>query len=245
MKMTTLRSVLLLSLCAIGASACSGEDWANIRGAHGKNKKISDAEGPTEDGSVQEGEDETTRYTRAIDNSGANFQVKDVALLRSSITSCMGEGMLTVTADMILGVPGVNPAPADPSDNRFRFLLPGQYVAADDIIEKERGNMVDASSGARAGIAADALTDTFLRSIETVSNVVAHNCSADRPECQCSSKEQAREMLTRCLPGLDPETKEMDEAAEMLGLVCSSDGSKGMRRAIASMLSSYAFASAR
>ena len=53
-------------------------------------------------------------------------------------------------------------------------------------------------------------------------------------------------MLVRCLPGLDPETKEMDEAAEMLGLVCSEEeGVKGMRKAIASLLSSYAFASAR
>lgn len=234
----------LVKFCGIAyllsLGACSVEDFSSFRGLAGKKKKVEDGENQDED--IAGDEEEQNRFTRRVDNSGASFQVKDVSLLRSSIDSCMGPDMLVVSAEMLLP-PGTGTLPAL-GDNKIRFLLPTQYVDGDDVLDKERGNMVDQGSSVRTGISADSLTDTYLRSLETVANVIAHNCTADRQECQCSTKDLARDMLTRCLPGLDPETQEMDDAAEMLGLVCA-DGTKGMRKAIASMLSSYAFASAR
>lgn len=243
-------TLLLTGPLLAGLLACSTSDIGGLSGLGGKKKKVDRGDGETEgeDGgetdAVGTDENGNAKYTKTIDNSGANFQVKDVALLRSSIGSCMGDGMLAIAADMLLPT-NLNAPQADLPDAKIRFLLPSQYVAGDDILEKEKRNLVDTSTGARTGIAADSLTDTYLRSLETIANVVAHNCTPDKPECQCATKDQAREMLTRCLPGLDPETKEMDEAAEMMGLVCADNGPKGMRKAIASMLSSYAFAASR
>ncbi len=180
--------------------------------------------------------------TKSIDRTGS-FQVKDIALLKNSVESCMGLDFLSVTEDMLL--PANVTAAVEPlTQDRIRFLLPTMYKAGDDIIDKERGNLVDLGSTGRTSVTADGLTDTYLRSLETVANVVAHHCTPETPECRCGTKDQAKVMLARCLPGLDPETKEMDEAAEMLGLVCS-DGPKGMRKAIASMIASYAFAASR
>lgn len=226
------------------ASACSSEGGiGGITGLGGRHKDS--GAGETKDGDVDEDGENSgkKKYTRSIDNSGAGFQVKDVALLRSSVESCMGSpDMLKVTGNMLRGESGSD---AD-AEGHVRFLLPTVYAEGDDVLEVEKSNMVDSSTGVRAGIAADSLTDTYLRSLETVANVVAHNCTADKEECKCQSKDLARKMLERCLPGLDPETVEMDAAAEMLGLVCAEEeGPIGMRKAIASLLSSYAFASAR
>jgi hypothetical protein len=182
------------------------------------------------------------QVTKNIERSNS-FQVKDVALLRNSVESCMGLGFLAITEDMLL--PATVTAVSEPlKDDRIRFLLPSLYKVGDDIIDKERGNLVDLSGSGRTSVTADGLTDTYLRSLEAVANVVAHHCSLDTPECQCGTKPQAKVLLSRCLPGLDPDTKEMDDASEMLGLVCS-EGAKGMRKAIASMIASYAFAASR
>ena len=77
-----------------------------------------------------------------------------------------------------------------------------------------------------------------------IANVVAHNCALDNPLCQCDEKEKVIGLFKRCMPGVDPETKEVDDAATRLTETCS-DGAKGMREVIATLLSSYAFASAR
>lgn len=237
MKVLLPTFILFLGIGAIGCSADDIKPFTSF-GARSK-KKDRGAGEVNEDGEKGAGK---KKYEKSIDNSGADFQVKDLALLRSSVESCMGSpDMLTVNAEMIRTAN----AP-ELEDGKIRFLLPTQYTDADDVLEVEKDNMVDTASGVRAGIAADSLTDTYLRALETVANVVAHNCSLDKEECKCQTKTLARDMLVRCLPGLDPETKEMDEAAEMLGLVCSEEeGVKGMRKAIASLLSSYAFASAR
>ncbi len=238
--MTRLASSLIVSF-ALLASACSADDISPF--STKKRPKKEPESGDKGDDVAEDGEEKgKKKYTKEIDNSGANFQVKDLLLLRSSVESCMGSpDMLKVAEEMLR----TTDAPAA-EDGKLRFLLPTVYNLGDDVLDVERDNMVDTSSGVRAGIAADSLTDTYLRSLETVANVISHNCTLDKEECKCQTKDLAREMLVRCLPGLDPETKEMDEAAEMLGLVCSEEeGVKGMRKAIASLLSSYAFASAR
>lgn len=226
-------------------SGCSGEEVNPFSSSFGKKKRVErTAPEKDQEPGVDDGGETPTKISKKIDNSGASFQAKDVGLLRSSIGSCFGADKLIISDEMLLSVDLNAPAPPETADGKIKFLLPTQYVAGDDIIEKEKSNMVDLALGNRTGIAADGLTDTYLRSLETVANVVAHQCSDDKDECKCGSKDDARIMLTRCLPGLDPNTVEMDEAAEMLGLVCV-EGPKGMRKAIASMLSSYSFASAR
>jgi len=228
---------LVLALSCEGATGCSSDQISPLTSALGQKKKVS----KTDDGG-DPSQDET-HYTKEIDNSGANFQVKDVLLLKSSLDSCVGPGMTTVKAEMLLPT-DLNAQVAALPDGKIRFLLPTQYQDGQNIVDRESGNLVDEANGTRTSTTADSLTDTYLRSLETIANVVAHNCSLANPNCKCATKDDARAMLERCLPGLDPETKEMDEAAEMLGLVCA-DGAPGMRKAIASMISSYAFAQAR
>jgi hypothetical protein len=222
--------LVLAAVFALGNVACSGDDI--FSGLGGRKKKS--------DGDDLGDGDSDGKHTKAIANSGASFQVKDVLLLRNSIDSCMGPGKLEIKEDMLMpaDLAATDPGP----DGRFRFLLPVQFAAGDDIIEKERKNLVDQERGTRTGIAADSLTDTYLRSLETIANVVAHHCEDGDDNCACDSKSKAREIIVRCLPAFDPDTPEMDEAAELLGLICKDDS---MRKGIASLLSSYAFASAR
>jgi len=187
---------------------------------------------------------DSTVINKTITNSGATLQVKDLSLLRSSVEACMGKGLLNVSNDMLMPTDLSAPPTPPAADGRLLFLLGTQYKAGDDIIDKEAPNMVDLSAGARTNITGDSLTDTYLRSLETIGNVIAHNCSTTNPNCQCGTKGEALAMMTRCFPGLDPSTANMADTAALLGAICSS-GIDGMRKAVSSMISSYAFAVAR
>jgi hypothetical protein len=185
-----------------------------------------------------------------IESSGALLQLKSASLLGSSISSCFSPEFLTITEDMIM-VPLTNPTPPpEPLDGRMRFLLPERYVAGNSILATETYNLVDVSTAGRTSVAADGLTDTYLRSLEIVANVVAHHCNlSDHAElCQCDSPSAARKLVERCLPGFDPNSPSMDDSINFIYEKCVENPNKlseGMRRAIASLLSSYAFAAAR
>jgi len=186
---------------------------------------------------------QTKVVTRDITSSGASLQVKDIVLLRSSIESCMGSGMLNVTDEMLIPEDS-NANPPALADGKVRFLLASNYVAGDDIIVKESGNLVDFSNGSRTSNSADSLTDTYLRSLETIGNVIAHNCTLNNPNCQCANQEQALAMMSRCFPGLNPKSAEMADTANLFGAICN-DGNNGMRKAVSSLIASYAFATSR
>lgn len=227
-------------------NACSGEDVNPFSSNFGRTKRV-DKKAPEkieEEASVEDGGNNTGRVTKGIEGTGAGFQVKDVALLRSSINSCMGEGRLTITDDMLIPVGQNSLSVPDLPDGRYRFLLGNSYEAGEDIIEKERGNLVDYSQGNRTAITSDSLTDTYLRSLETIANVVAHSCDGSNEMCKCGTKDEAKVLLERCLPGIDPNSEKMDFASLIVSEECA-EGEVGVRRAIASLLSSYAFAAAR
>lgn len=188
-------------------------------------------------------EPELKIVTKDIGSSGASTQVKDINLLRSSIETCMGRDMLRVTEDMLIPSDLTVSLPKLP-EGRIRFLLAAQYRAGDDIVTKEASNLVDLSQSSRTNNTADSLTDTYLRSLETIGNVVAHNCTSNNPNCQCGSKEAALVLMSRCLPGLNPSTVEMADTAALLGGICG-ENAEGMRKAIASLIASYVFAVAR
>ena len=225
---------------------CSSEDITGISGSiKGKKKNVErKAVVEGEDPDLQAEGDLKNKVTKGIESSGAAFQVKDVALLRSSIGSCMGAEKLLVTSGMLIPVGQTGDSLPDNSDGRFRFLLGNSYAVGDDIIEKERSSLVDFSLGNRTGISSDSITDTYLRSLETIANVVAHYCDADAELCKCGSKDDAKVILQRCLPGIDPGSEKIDYASLLIFEECK-EGNTGVRRAIASLLSSYAFASAR
>lgn len=205
-------------------------------------KDVAEAEANADDDPMEG--DNKDEIIKKIENSGAGFQAKDIALLNSSVRSCLGDGMLTVQPTMLLpATPGSgNGTPS--VDGRIQFLFATRYQPGDNIIDVEKNNLVDISGGSRTGIAADTLSDTYLRSLETIGNVVAHNCDVNKPECACATKDDAMKMLTRCLPGLDPAKIEMQKTAEAMANVCAT-GPSGMRKVISSFISSYAFANAR
>lgn len=186
-----------------------------------------------------------------IESSGALLQVKSASLLESSISACFAPEFLMITEDMIMVPIGdPNPPPPEPLEGRQRFLLPERYQVGKSIIATEVYNLVDVSTAGRTSVAADGLTDTYLRSLEIVANVVAHHCNlSDRAElCQCDSPSAARKLVERCLPGFDPNSQSMDDSINFIYEKCVENPNKlseGMRRAIASLLSSYAFAAAR
>jgi hypothetical protein len=239
----------LLKACALLALTlpygCSSEDLSGIGGGlKGKKKNVEKTAVKGDDSDVAADDEKKSKVTKGIENSGAAFQVKDVALLRSSIGSCMGQEKLVVTEDMLIPVGQAGDSLPDNSDGRYRFLLGSTYAVGDDIIEKERSSLVDFSLGNRTGISSDSLTDTYLRSLETIANVVAHYCDANVEVCKCGTKDDAKVVLQRCLPGIDPNSDKMDYASLLIFEECE-EGDGGVRRAIASLLSSYAFASAR
>jgi len=249
--MTTLTSNLL-KLCIIfcfvlSTVGCSNDDVSGNGpvAAIGKRKKVeTKAVLKAEEADLIAEDEEKNKVTKGIDSSGASFQVKDVALLRSSIGSCMGAEKLLVTEDMLIPVGQAGDTLPNNADGRYRFLLGNSYAIGDDIIEKERASLVDFSLGNRTGISSDSLTDTYLRSLETIANVVAHYCDANVEICKCGTKEEAKVVLQRCLPGIDPNSEKINYASLLIYEECK-DGDSGIRRAIASLLSSYAFASAR
>jgi hypothetical protein len=247
--MTNFTSNLLMA-CALTlmtmSSGCSSEELSGAGASiTGKKKNVEKKAVLKEEESDLEAEGEQkNKVTKGIDNSGAAFQVKDVALLRSSIGSCMGAEKLLVTADMLIPVGQAGDSLPDNADGRFRFLLGNNYAVGDDIIDKERNSLVDFSLGNRTGISSDSLTDTYLRSLETIANVVSHYCDANVEVCKCGTKDEAKVVLQRCLPGIDPNSEKIDYASLLIYEECK-EGNSGVRKAIASLLSSYAFASAR
>ena len=130
------------------------------------------------------------------------------------------------------------------ADGTFRFLLSSDYEVGEDIIEAESQNLLDFAKGNRTGISSDSLTDTYLRSLETVANVVAHSCTGEKAECKCSTEQEAVDLLTRCLPAFEPGTDKVQYAALILTESCKK-GDSGVRTAIASLIASYSFAFAR
>lgn len=176
-----------------------------------------------------------------IASSGGSFQLKNVNLLKNSVQTCVGPDMTKISSDMIIVRDGVNPPPG--ADGRMRFLLP-TYKEGDDIVDAEQGSLVNPESGVRTSVVADSLTDTYLRSLVLIGDVVAHNCSISNPLCVCDTAAAAKDMLLRCAPSLDPSSQQVNDAAVMLGLICA-EGPSGMRRAVSSIISSYAFALAR
>jgi hypothetical protein len=160
--------------------------------------------------------------------------------------------ILKISADMI-----VTPGAAALTEGRVRFLLQDSTTSKVDknIVELERG-FLDSSSVASTGTYADTLEDAvYLNSLLTVASVAAFNCdvrSASNTNCNCSTQAAASAMLQRCLPQFDPNTDAFKDTLEKLASVencgapeSSADGLLKRRRAIASLLSSYAFATAK
>lgn len=149
--------------------------------------------------------------------------------------------------------------PPQPSDidqsvdggKKIRFLTKQYLQSASEtksILELER-EYLEVTTG-RTSTYADTLEDEiYLKSLLTVANVAAFNCDVESPNsrCYCATRESASSLLKRCLPQFSPESEAFQNVLnEMVSKDnCGSEKAIDRRKAIASLLSSYAFAMAK
>ncbi len=110
-----------------------------------------------------------------------------------------------------------------------------------DVLLIEAKSLNDTTSSLRTTATADSLSDSYLRSLEVVAQVVAHNCDLTSSNCDCRTPELATKMLERCLPTVEIDAQRMAELSTEMATQCSTSAHEH-RMAIASLVASYAFA---
>ena len=190
----------------------------------------------------EEQDDEPIEIVQNISGLGA-FQVKSVDVLKASIIGCFNnQDILSISDDMLI----TEEVADDLGSGRERFLIPKEavtYVAGANIVDLESENL-SGEPGPVTGVRSDQLTDTYLRAVAVVADVVAHNCSANDPYCTCGSEQSATDMLSRCLPSFNPNSDAFKGLAVKFAEHCGAT-EKSQREAIASLISSYAFIKGR
>lgn len=214
-------------------------------------------------GNTSSTETEIGTQTFDFTDSGlSGRQRKTMEELRSSIEGCLGSTsafdtdpsndafspIFRVSTEMTLG--GSSTALSE-GRQAFMVVADRSTVVNKDILELQKQYLY--SPGSSTSVRATAIEDEiFLNALQTVAFVAAFNCdvrdsTTSTPRCVCSSETTARAMLERCLPLFDPATQAFSDAVRSLSSTdnCGSSDLFNRRRAIASLLSSYAFATSR
>lgn len=178
-------------------------------------------------------------------STATTLQRKSSEQLRSTIAQCvLGSGatetqrreLFLVKSEMFnsAGAPAL-------SEGRQRFIMPNESVTQGVDVIQNQLNYIDLSPGS-TGVRGDVVDDQlFLNSLMFVADVVAFNCDLNAEFCDCSSFERAQSMLQRCLPAFDTAAMASTMASAEH---CGSSNLVQRRKAIASLISSYAFAAA-
>ena len=213
-----------------------------------------------------------------VSDSLVSLQVKGPALLESSLEACLGGVSLRLVPEMFSIYAFSSPGAAldFAAEGKVAFLsgdseylknrvtparvsgqasVPSTFTFVGDlppkILELEAANLSDSAAGSREAAAADTLTDRYLRALEVVGQVAAHNCSlVTGSKCDCTTVEAAQSMLERCLPVVAMTAEKLNETAALMAQQCTTganDADKKMnqRKVIAALVSSYAFAARR
>jgi hypothetical protein len=196
-----------------------------------------------------------------VDLSSGGRQRKSSLQLQKSFVACVGAqsegdtGMADEANPSILQVSNemiVSATATTKPKGRFGFLIYGNAaeVVGKSILDLEK-LFIDVE-GTSSGVKASSLEDElYLNSLQTIASVIAFNCDveSESSKCFCSTKAKAREMVERCLTLFDTASDEFTAAFEGFSEACSADASdEGLlkrRKAIVSLLSSYAFATSR
>lgn len=205
----------------------------------------------------------TRTLNREVADSGTGLQVKSVDLLRNSIKSCVGDNLTSLKVEMFrcetLAANPLNVSPTEATaiaackaqnepplvpQGRLSFLSYGKWKTGDDVITNVSGDLFDPARASRSGTGADGLSDSYLRALGVVADVVAHNCDVEG-SCDCSSRSKAENLVRKCFPAFSSGSSQMKAAVDTLTNACATDVLLQRRKAIAAMLGSYAFASAR
>jgi hypothetical protein len=179
---------------------------------------------------------------------GTAMQVKNVNLLRSSISECLdievaNKSVFNINYDMIIGQ-----TPADPDKGKVLFYN-GDCKVGNDITGCLKADLYDPDAVAGDTVSSNALSVSYLQALGTVANVIAHNCDTDG-KCKCDDDKVAEGLITRCFPYLTDAA--FDAAHDFLVQTCKSpagstpgDAAKARRQGIANIIGSVGFAKAR
>lgn len=200
-----------------------------------------------------------------IDLNGSGRQRKSLEQLENSIVDCLGAGS-EFEPNVVLADPQIPPilkmhsemftaSSTNDADGRRRILISGEQdkLTGTSALDMEK-KFIDVA-GADAGVRADGLEDElYLNSLGAIASVAAFNCNvraASNTFCNCSTKSAASAMLGRCLKQFDQSSEAFQKAvdsladAENCGAPEDALGLLKRRRAITSLISSYAFATAK
>jgi hypothetical protein len=126
--------------------------------------------------------------------------------------------------------------------NNLGFLPPGAdgFTAGDDVVFAQATALDGDVRTLQTGVRSDALTLTYLSALLNVGNAAGRYCRENPadPNCDCTTPDNARAMLGRCLPSFDPSTAAYGDAANSLAQKCAVDAAA----AVASLVASSAFA---
>jgi hypothetical protein len=213
---------LLLVSGVLFTYSCANQDSTEIK----KRKKSAGPATENVSAEPKTTSQETLSGNNEVKGSGASLQVKNASLLSSSLVACLGEGVTLVKEPMIID--GIN-ATGFLSKELYKVSSDAILVAGKDLLSQDSENRLSTNS--------DGLSLNYLGAIHTIADVASENCSASNPLCQCATLADAKTMMARCLPGISPKHELYESVANDFHQACLIDPKK----AIASMLASYAF----
>ncbi len=197
------------------------------------------------------GEDETQAVVIDVEPiEGPSLQVKNVLLLRSSISACLdvepnNKAIYLVGPETKIG------SSADLGMTGKLKFYNGSCPTGGDIVDCLKSDLYNPAAVSGDTVAANALTAGYLQALGTVANFVAQNCNvADaNSRCRCEKEDVAKSLISSCLPYLKGDDATL--AAEYLQQTCETTSTAedkinlARRIGIANLLGSIAFAVSR
>lgn len=188
-----------------------------------------DSGAPERNRGGDDGTNDPSKQDATIAPSGgsvrAPYQVRTSAEIASTIASCFGEDITTVSASMI-----------QTAENPAGFLSARQFSEGSDVVSGESSIIDGDPSVERTGVRSSSLSLPILAALQDIGNVVGENCANNKPDlCKCATLEDAHAMLTRCLPSTAP--AKYAPLEQGFADACAKDQAS----AIASLLASTAF----
>ena len=260
-----------LTLALLFVAACSGPfktTGSKPISLPGGGKAVANQTGPSTPEPLNPGSGDQNPNQQATPtvylttNFAEGRQRKNVDQLKDAVLNCVGgdgqTNILNVSEDMLsidLTDERNQNKFTQHHEGRERFLLPNIYGAYinQSVLKTEEQYLQTATT--RTGLTSDDIEDEiYLKSLVIVASVVAYNCDVKNPasNCYCATKASAEKMVLRCLPQFSPSTVEFKAAVEELhspdncgAEVSTKEGFIKRRRAVAALLSSYAFATAK
>lgn len=217
-----------------GLLSCNEEALEKRSGRHFQ----SDGNGADEGDGLKNGNRKGDQNgVRVITDAGFSLSLVSAHQLGRRIDECVGNSNRIINEAQILGS-----RQADDS----AFLLANVYKAGEDVIEKLQPLIDGDEQLQRAGIRPGIPSIRYFSNVQEIARIVGDNC--DRiiragnddeavSRCSCKTPALAQAMFERCLSAFSSTEPDAKEALFHFTSQCNTNA----RRAIASMIASFAF----